>query len=226
MTWDPLWLSYKVALVATVIALVLGVGLATLLARPRLPGREIVDALLTIPLVLPPTVIGFYLLTALGKQSFLGSTFREMFDVRLLFSFRGCVIASSVAALPMVVKAARVAIEDVDPTLIQAARTLGAGPVRIFATVTLPLAARGITAGVILGFARALGEFGVTLMIGGDIPGETQTASIYIYDQINSINSSNDAKAYGMIAVLTSTAFAVLWAANHLNRRRGGAAGH
>ncbi len=220
MTWDPLWLSYKVALLATLIALVIGVGLATLLARPRLPGRELLDALLTIPLVLPPTVIGFYLLTALGKKSFFGSGFEEMFDVRLLFSFRGCVIASSVAALPMVVKSARVAIEDVDPTLVQAARTLGAGPVRIFATVTLPLAARGITAGVILGFARALGEFGVTLMIGGDIPGETQTATLYIYDQIM---ANRDATAYGMIAVLTATAIAVLWAVNHLNRRRGAA---
>ena len=220
MTWDPLWLSYKVALLATLIALVIGVGLATLLARPRLPGRELLDALLTIPLVLPPTVIGFYLLTALGKKSFFGSGFEEMFDVRLLFSFRGCVIASSVAALPMVVKSARVAIEDVDPTLVQAARTLGAGPARIFATVTLPLAARGITAGVILGFARALGEFGVTLMIGGDIPGETQTATLYIYDQIM---ANRDASAYGMIAVLTATAIAVLWAVNHLNRRRGAA---
>lgn len=222
MTWDPLWLSYKVALVATLIAMVLGVGLATLLARPRLPGRELIDALLTIPLVLPPTVIGFYLLTALGKHSFLGSSFHELFDVRLLFSVRGCIIASSVAALPMVVKSARVAIEDVDPTLIQAARTLGAGPLRIFATVTLPLAARGITAGVILGFARALGEFGVTLMIGGDIPGETQTATIYIYDQIM---ANRDASAYGMIAVLTATAIAVLWGVNHLNRRRSGARG-
>jgi len=220
MTWDPLWLSYKVALLATLIALVIGVGLATLLARPRLPGRELLDALLTIPLVLPPTVIGFYLLTALGKKSFFGSGFEEMFDVRLLFSFRGCVIASSVAALPMVVKSARVAIEDVDPTLVQAARTLGAGPARIFATVTLPLAARGITAGVILGFARALGEFGVTLMIGGDIPGETQTATLYIYDQIM---ANRDTTAYGMIAVLTATAIAVLWAVNHLNRRRGAA---
>lgn len=222
MTWDPLWLSYKVALLATLIALVVGVSLATLLARPRLPGRELIDALLTIPLVLPPTVIGFYLLTALGKKSFLGSGFEDMFDVRLLFSFRGCVIASSVAALPMVVKSARVAIEDVDATLVQAARTLGAGPLRIFATVTLPLAARGIVAGVILGFARALGEFGVTLMIGGDIPGETQTATLYIYDQIM---ANRDTTAYGMIAVLTATAIAVLWAVNHLNRRRGAARG-
>jgi len=222
MTWDPLWLSYKVALIATIIALLVGVGLATLLARPRLPGRELIDAVLTVPLVLPPTVIGFYLLTALGKHSFLGSGFEDMFDVRLLFTFRGCVIASSVAALPMVVKSARVAIEDVDATLVQAARTLGAGPVRIFWTVTLPLAARGIVAGVILGFARALGEFGVTLMIGGDIPAETQTATLYIYDQIM---ANRDATAYGMIAVLTATAIAVLWAVNHLNRRRGGATG-
>jgi molybdate transport system permease protein len=222
MTWDPLWLSYKVAFIATLIALVLGVGLATLLARPRLPGRELIDAVLTVPLVLPPTVIGFYLLTALGKHSFLGSRFQDIFDVRLLFSFRGCVIASSVAALPMVVKSARVAIEDVDATLVQAARTLGAGPVRIFWTVTLPLAARGIMAGVILGFARALGEFGVTLMVAGDIPGETQTATLYIYDQIM---AEGDDSAYGMIAVLTVTALGVLWAVNHLNRRRGSAAG-
>jgi molybdate transport system permease protein len=223
MTWDPLWLSYKVALVATLIALVVGVGLAALLARRRLPGRELLDAILTIPLVLPPTVIGFYLLTALGKHSFIGSEFQELFGVRLLFSFRGCVIASSVAALPMVVKSARTAIEDVDPTLLQAARTLGAGPMRVFWTVTLPLAARGISAGVILGFARALGEFGVTLMIGGDIPGETQTAPLYIY---NRIVANRDAHAYGMIAVLTATALGILWAVNHLNRRRSRAAGH
>jgi molybdate transport system permease protein len=221
MTWDPLWLSYKVALLSTLIALVVGVGLATLLARARLPGREIIDALLTIPMVLPPTVVGFYLLTALGKDSFLGGAYEGLFDVRLLFTFHGCVIASAVAALPMVVKSARVAIEGVDPTLEQAARTLGAGPFRVFWTITLPLAARGISAGVMLGFARALGEFGVTLMIGGDIPGETQTAPLYIYDQIM---ANQDARAYGMIAVLTATALGALWAVNHLNRRRGGAA--
>jgi molybdate transport system permease protein len=221
MTWDPLWLSYKVALISTVIALVVGVGLATLLARPRLPGRELLDAILTIPLVLPPTVIGFYLLTALGKHSFLGSGFQELFDARLLFTFNGCVIASSVAAVPMVVKSARTAIEDVDLTLAQAASTLGAGPFKIYWTITLPLAARGISAGVILGFARALGEFGVTLMVGGMIPGETETASLYIYERLV---SDHDADAYGMVAILTATALAVLWAVNHLNRRRSRAA--
>ena len=222
MTWDPLWLSYKVALVATLIALVFGIGLATLLARPNLPGRELIDAIITIPLVLPPTVIGFYLLTALGKESMLGGAYKDFFDVRLLFTFQGCVIASAVAALPMVVKSARVAIEAVDPTMQQAARTLGAGRARIFATITLPLAARGIVAGIILGFARALGEFGVTLMIGGDVPGETQTATLYIY---NRIMSNHDADAYWMIAILTGTALAILWAVNHLNRSRRGARG-
>src|SRR5687768_1862370 len=108
MTWDPLWLSYKIALIATAIALVTGVGLAALLAWPRLPGRELIDAVVTIPLVLPPTVIGFYLLTALGKDSFLGGAFRDLFDLRLLFTYRGCVIASAVAALPLIVKFARV----------------------------------------------------------------------------------------------------------------------
>jgi molybdate transport system permease protein len=217
MTWDPLWLSYKVAALATFIALILGLGLGTLLARPRVPGREFIDALLTVPMVLPPTVIGFFLLTALGKDSFLGGAYQHIFDVRLLFTFHGCVIASAVAALPLIIKSSRVALEGVDPTLQQAARTLGAGPARVFLTVTLPLAARGIVAGVVLGFARALGEFGVTLMIGGDIPGETQTAPLYIYDQIM---ANQDAHAYGMIAVLTGTALAAMWGVNQLNRRR------
>ena len=218
MTWDPLWLSYKVAALATLIALILGLGLGTLLARPRVPARELLDALLTVPMVLPPTVIGFFLLTALGKDSFLGGAYQDVFDVRLLFTFQGCVIASAVAALPLIIKSSRVAIEGVDPTLQQAARTLGAGPARVFLTVTLPLAARGIVAGVVLGFARALGEFGVTLMIGGDIPGETQTAPLYIYDQIM---ANQDAHAYGMIAVLSGTALAAMWGVNQLNRRRG-----
>ena len=218
MTWDPLWLSYKVAALATLIALILGLGLGTLLARPRVPARELLDALLTVPMVLPPTVIGFFLLTALGKDSFLGGAYQHVFDVRLLFTFQGCVIASAVAALPLIIKSSRVAIEAVDPTLQQAARTLGAGPARVFFTVTLPLAARGIVAGVVLGFARALGEFGVTLMIGGDIPGETQTAPLYIYDQIM---ANQDAHAYGMIAVLSGTALAAMWGVNQLNRGRG-----
>ena len=219
MTWDPLWLSYQVAAAATVLALVVGVGLAALLARPRLPGRELLDAVVTIPLVMPPTVLGYYLLVALGRRSWLGGAFEDLFGRPLLFSITGCVIAAFVGALPMVVKSARAAIETVDPTLLQAARTLGAGRLRAFATVTLPLAAPGITAGVMLGFARALGDFGVTLMVAGDIPGETQTASLYIYDQIMA-NQEN--RAGGMIAVLTATAVVTLWAVNRITRRRAG----
>ncbi|HLU67890.1 MAG TPA: molybdate ABC transporter permease subunit [Kofleriaceae bacterium] len=218
MTWDPLWLSYQVAALATLLALVLGVGLATVLARRRLPGRELIDALITIPMVLPPTVIGFYLLTALGKESWIGGLYESIFGTRLLFTFEACVIAAFLAALPLVVKSARTALEGVDPTLEQAARTLGAGPVRVFFTVTLPLASRGIVAGVVLGFARALGEFGVTVMIAGNIPGETQTASLYVYDRII---ANQDAEAYGMVAVLTATALGALWSVNRLNRSRG-----
>ena len=220
MTWDPLWLSYQVAVIATLLALVIGVGLAALLARPRLPGRELLDALVTIPMVMPPTVLGYYLLVALGRRSWLGGAYEDLFGRPLLFTVTGCVIAAFVGALPMVVKSSRAAIEGVDPTLVQAARTLGAGRLRAFATVTLPLAASGITAGVMLGFARALGDFGVTLMVAGDIPGETQTASLYIYDQIMA-NQEN--RAGGMIAVLTATAVFTLWAVNVISRRsRGG----
>ena len=219
MTWDPLWLSYQVAATATLMALVVGVALAALLARPRLPGRELLDALVTIPLVMPPTVLGYYLLVSLGRRSWLGGAYEDLTGRPLLFSVTGCVIAAFVGALPMVVKSARTAIESVDPTLIQAARTLGAGRARAFATVTLPLAAPGIIAGVMLGFARALGDFGVTLMVAGDIPGETQTASLFIYDQIMA-NQEN--RAGGMIAVLTATAVFTLWAVNRITRRRGG----
>ena len=218
MTWDPLWLSYEVAAVATLLALVVGVGLAAMLARP-FPGRELSDAIISVPMVMPPTVLGYYLLVALGRRSWLGGVFEDVFGRPLLFSVTGCIIAAFVGALPMVVKSSRAAIEGVDPTLLPAARTLGAGRARAFATVTLPLAAPGIIAGVMLGFARSLGDFGVTLMVAGDIPGETQTASLYIYDQIM---ANHEKRAHGMILVLTATAVLTLWAVNVITRRRAG----
>jgi molybdate transport system permease protein len=216
MTWEPLWLSYKVAAAATVMTLVVGVGLAALLARPRLPGRNLVDAIVTVPMILPPTVLGYYLLTAFGRHSAVGRLFQDVTGRPLLFSVTGCIIAGFVGSLPLVVKSARSALEGVDPTLIQAARTLGASRSRAFLTVTLPLAAPGITAGLMLGFARALGDFGMTMMVAGDIPGETQTASLYIYDQIM---ANQESRALGMIAVLTATAVATLWAVNTLGRK-------
>jgi molybdate transport system permease protein len=217
VTWDPLWLSFQVAGIATLFTLVVGVSLAWLLSQPRVPGRDLLDSLVTIPLVLPPTVLGYYLLTALGKKSALGAAVFDLTGIKLTFSVTGCVIAAFVGSLPLVYKAARTAIEDVDPLLVQAARTLGAGRWRRLFTVVLPLASPGIIAGVMLGFARALGDFGATLMIAGNIPGDTQTASLYIYDQIW---AGHQDRAYAMIAVLTLIAVASMWSANRLTRRR------
>ncbi len=214
MSWDPLWLSYKVATIATIFSLVLGVAIATLLSQVRFRGRELVDALVTVPMVMPPTVLGYYVLTAIGKNSWLGNTFTSMTGQHLAFSVLGCIIAAFIGSVPLVIKSSRSALERVDPTLVQAARTLGASPFRAYITVQLPLAAPGIAAGVMLAFARALGDFGVTVMVAGSIPGETQTAALYIYDQV-----ANQAPAGAMVAVLTATAIFVLFTVNSLGRR-------
>jgi molybdate transport system permease protein len=217
MDWAPLLLSLRVAAIATVIAIVVGVGLGALLAWKRTPARDLIDAILTAPMVLPPTVLGYYLLTAIGKHSAIGRAWHSVFGSDIVFSVTGCVVASTVEALPMVIKSARTALAGVDPTLVAAARTLGAGPVRAFFTVGLPLAMPGIVAGATLGFARALGDFGVTLMIAGDIPGDTQTAPLYVFDQVT---GGHDTLANGMIAVTTAIAIAAMYAANRLTRSR------
>ncbi len=213
MAWSPLLLSFQVAIAATIIAAILGVALAAWLANGRFPGRDLVDVLLTAPMVLPPTVLGYYLLVALGRRSLLGSTFESITGSSIVFTRTGAVVAAAVGAIPLVVKSSRAALEGVDPILIHAARTLGATPLRAFLTVQLPLARRGIIASLMLAFARSLGDFGVTLMIAGDIPGETQTASLAIYD---AIQAHRDADALGMVAVLTACAVGMLYAANRL----------
>jgi molybdate transport system permease protein len=215
--WAPLFLSLKVAAVATVLAVILGVAMGALVAWRKLPGRDFIDALLSAPLVMPPTVLGYYLLVVLGRHSALGKAWHRVFGSDITFTVTGCIMAATVSALPMVVKSARTALEGVDPTLTAAARTLGAGPVRAFFTVTLPLAAPGIIGGTMLGFARALGDFGVTLMVAGDIPGQSQTASLYIYDLIQ---ADRDADAAGMVAILTAVAIGAVYAVNVLTRRR------
>ena len=217
MDWAPLFLSLKVAAIATVLAVILGVAMGALVAWRKLPGRDFIDALLSAPMVMPPTVLGYYLLVVLGRHSALGGAWHRVFGSDITFTVTGCIMAATVSALPMVVKSARTALEGVDPTLTAAARTLGAGPVRAFFTVTLPLAAPGIIGGAMLGFARALGDFGVTLMVAGDIPGQTQTASLYIYDLIQ---ADRDADAAGMVAILTAVAIGAVYAVNVLTRRR------
>ncbi len=216
MTWDPMLLSAEVAVYATLIGGVIGIALGALLASPRMPGRDMWDALLTAPMVLPPTVLGYYLLVAIGRRSALGGVWHDVFGTHLTFTFTGVVVAATIGALPMVVKGARTGFEGVDPTLISAARTLGASPARAFFTVAMPLAAPGIVSGMMLGFARALGDFGVTLMIAGDIPGETQTASLRIYDDVQ---AGDDGSAVMQALVLTGTAVAIMYLVNRLTRR-------
>lgn len=182
--WIALALSLKVAGWATAITLVLGVGVGYLLARGRFPGRELLDTLLTLPMVMPPTVLGYYLLVLLGRRSTFGAWLHDSFGISLIFTWQGAVIAASVVAFPLVFKPARAAFEAVDGQLEQAARVLGISELAVFFRVTLPLAWRGILAGVLLAFARALGEFGATLMVAGSIPGKTQTLSIAVYEAV------------------------------------------
>jgi molybdate transport system permease protein len=217
MDLEPLVLSLGIATAALVIAGVTGVALAALLAKERLPGRDVLDALVTAPMVLPPTVLGYYVLVALGRNGALGRAFEALTGSRIVFTRTGAVLAATIGALPIVVKSARAALEAVDVTLLRAARTLGAGPVRAFFTVRLPLAGRGIIAALMLAYARALGDFGVTLMVAGDIPGETQTAPLAIYD---AIQAHRDADALGMVLVFTAFAVGTLYAVTRLTARR------
>lgn len=216
MDWDPLLISIEVALWATAIAAVLGIALGRMLSSPRVPGRDLIDALLTAPMVLPPTVLGYYLIVGIGRKSAIGAAWHDLFGFHLTFSFTGVVIAATLGALPMVVKGARTAFEGVDPTLVAAARTLGATPTRAFFTVALPLAAPGIIAGMMLGFARGLGDFGVTFMIAGNIPGETETAPLRIF---NDVQGGHDRSAVISSMVLTVGAVAILYTVNRLTRR-------
>jgi molybdate transport system permease protein len=218
MTWQPLALSFEIAIIATAVAAVLGVAIGFGLTRPRLFGRELLDAITTAPMVMPPTVLGYYVLVVLGRRSAIGRAWEAATGSSIVFTRTGAVVAATLGALPLVIKAARAALESVDPTLIKAARTLGAGPWRAFFTVHLPLAGRGIVAGVMLAFARSLGDFGVTLMVAGDIPGETQTAALAIYDLIQ---SNEGQAAAGMVAILTGTTIAALYLVNKLTVAHG-----
>jgi len=217
MEWEPLWLSFQVAAVATLIATILGIAIAAALTAYRFPGRDVLDAVITLPLVLPPTVLGYYLLVSLGRKSFLGGLWEDMTGSSITFTVTGLYVASTIGAMPLVVRAARTALEGVDPSLPQAARTLGANKVRAFFTVTLPLAGPGIFAGMMLAFAKSLGDYGAVLMVAGDIPGETQTASMAIMDLWFGRKGS---EAAGMVAVLTAIALVTLYGANKLVRSR------
>ncbi|CAJ6599308.1 molybdenum ABC transporter permease [Burkholderia pseudomallei] len=214
--WVPLLLSLKVAGWATALDLVLGVAAGYALARWRSGARDVVDSLLTLPLVLPPTVLGYYLLVLLGCRGVLGA-WLDRIGIQLVFTWQGAVIASMVVAFPLILKSARAAFEAVDPQLERAARTLGISETGIFFRVTLPLAARGILAGALLAFARALGEFGATLMIAGNLPGRTQTLSVAVYA---AVQAGDDATANFLVLVTSATCVLILLIAGRLVPQR------
>jgi molybdate transport system permease protein len=211
--WVPLALTLKVAGWATALNLLLGVGAGFALARCRFRGRELIDAALTLPMVMPPTVLGYYLLVLIGSHGPIGAWLLQHFGIRLIFSWQAAVIAATVVSFPLVFKAARAAFETVDPVLEDAARALGISEAAVFFRVSLPLAWRGVLAGLLLAFARALGEFGATLMVAGSIPGQTQTLSIAVYE---AVQAGQDDTANFRVAVTSIVCMAVLLAAGRL----------
>jgi len=211
--WVALALTLKVAGWATALNLVLGVGVGFLMARCRFPGRELLDAALTLPMVMPPTVLGYYLLVVIGSHGIVGAWLLEHFGIRLIFTWQAAVIAATIVAFPLVFKAARAAFENVDPQLEDAARTLGISEAAVFFRVSLPLAWRGVLAGLLLSFARALGEFGATLMVAGSIAGKTQTLSIAVYE---AVQAGQDDTAHFLVAVTSIVCVTVLLSAGRL----------
>ena len=211
--WTALLLSLKVAGWATAVTLAMGLALGFLLARVRFPGRELLDTLLTLPMVMPPTVLGYYLLVLLGRQGPVGAWLQDTFGISLIFTWQGAVVAASIVAFPLVLKPARAAFEAIDPRLEQAARVLGLTEAAVFFRVTLPLAWRGILAGVLLAFARALGEFGATLMVAGSIPGKTQTLSVAVYE---AVQAGQDDVANTLVLITSAVCVTVMLLAGWL----------
>ena len=211
-TWTALLLSLKVAGLATAINLILGIAVGYALARLRFPGRNLLDTVLTLPMVMPPTVLGYYLLVLMGRRSWLGAWLYDHFGINMIFTWQGAVIAAAIVSFPLVFKPARAAFEAVDGQLEDAARVLGIANLSIFFRITLPLAWRGILAGLLLAFARALGEFGATLMVAGSIPGKTQTLSIAVYE---AVQAGQDDVANTLVLLTSAVCIVVLLAAGH-----------
>lgn len=217
MIWEALKLSILVVTCATAVIGVLGLGLAFLLAKLNFRGKELLDAVLTMPLVLPPTVTGYYLIVLLGRRGLIGGFVYELTGWSIVFTWTGAVAAAVVVALPLMIKASRASIESVDPDYEIASYTLGKGMVETFWRVTLPLAKRGVLAGLVLSFARALGEFGATLMVAGNIPGKTQTMPLAIYE---AVASGDDRRAQILALILTAVSVAAVYITNRISRSK------
>ena len=215
LDFRPLWLTLKVAGLATGVAFLAGVALAYVLARRRFWGRDWLDAVCTLPLVLPPTVLGYYLIVLVGRNGWLGRWLEDTFGFTLIFTWQGAVLAASLVSLPLVLKSARAALEEVNPDLENTSRTLGLSEWSVFLRVSFPLAWRGILAGTMLAFARAMGEFGATLMVAGNLPGKTQTLSLAVYD---AVQAGNDQLALALVVLTSGVCVLILAAAGKILR--------
>lgn len=206
MDWSPLFISLRVSITATVLSLLAGIPLAWVLGKKRFTGRDAAEGLVNLPLVLPPTVLGYFLLVLLGRRSILGQVYHAMFHSSLVFTWQGAAIASCITSLPLLVTQARVSFAAIDRDIEDCARTFGASEWQVFWHITLPLARHGVGAGLALSFARALGDFGATLMVAGDIPGSTQTMPLAIYDAVQT-GDNRVILTFVVIAALLSIVF-------------------
>ncbi len=215
--WQITWFTVAVAATSTLAILPFGIALAWLLARRDWPGKSFVETLVALPLVMPPVATGLLLLKFLGRRSPVGGWFERTLGIEIVFTWRGVVVATAVMSFPLLVRTARVAFESVSPRLEQVARTLGAGPWRVFVTITLPLAMRGLLAGTVLAFARALGEFGATIMVAGYIPGQTATLALSIY---HFVELGRDTEALRLLGIAIVIAFGAVWVSEWFLQRR------
>ncbi|MFH1021619.1 MAG: molybdate ABC transporter permease subunit [Pseudomonadota bacterium] len=212
----PLWLTLRIASCATLIAFAFGVAFAWLTARFAFWGRDFLDAVLTLPLVMPPTVLGYYLIVVWGRNGWLGGWLNAHFGLSLMFTWQGAVLAATVVAFPLLFKSARTAFEGVSSEYEQAARILGDNELRVFFRITLPLAARGLLAGTMLAFARAMGDFGATLMVAGNIEGKTQTAAMAVFD---AVQAGDYTLANTLVAIMSVVCITILVMTNKLASR-------
>jgi molybdate transport system permease protein len=215
--WQTIWLTTWVSALSVLLILPPGVAIAWLLARKEWPGKSLVETFVALPLVLPPVATGLILLKLLGRRGPIGGWLHETFGTDIVFTWKAVLIALGVMSFPLLVRSLRTAIEEVPVRLEGIARTLGASPWRVFWTITLPLARRGLAAGVVLAFARALGEFGATIMVAGFIQGETSTLSLAIYQHVQ---TGHDSEAMKLLVVAVIMAFIALWISETLSRRR------
>ncbi len=213
VVWFTLWASA----LSTMLIFPLGIAAAWALARWDFHGKSIFETILALPLVMPPVATGLILLRILGRRGFLGRFLDEALGLEIAFTWKAVVVATGVMSFPLLVRSARVAFQEVNPRLEQIARTLGANDLKVFRSITVPLAFRGILSGVVLAFARALGEFGATILVAGNIPGKTATLSLSIYQ---AVQLGQDATAYRLLGISTAIAFAAVWSSEFIQRAR------